>query len=120
MPDPKSKKKVPKFVIAKNEAAAPGVTYLVHTQEPSFIGEIKKFVRGIERDEYIAINNDREFIEIGPLQFVEIKKYLTSNDFDNRRDYLRKAVKHWIVANHIRFDAFNDGALGTQELPIEE
>lgn len=106
MPDPKSKKKVPKFVIAKNEAAVPGVTYLVHTQEPSFIGEIKKFARGADRDEYIATNDDMEFIEISPLQFVEIKKYLTSNVLDNRRDYLRSAVKRWVVANYLQSDAF--------------
>ena len=107
MPDPKSKKKVPKFVIAKNEAAAPGVTYLVHTQEPSFIGEIKKFARGAERDEYIVTHNDMEFIEISPLQFVEIKKYLTSDDLNNRQHYLRKAIKNWIIANHLRSDSID-------------
>lgn len=93
------KKNVPKFVLAKNEAAAPGTTYLVHTQEPAFIGEIKKFTRVDERDEYIGKHDDREFIEITPLLFVEMKKYLTSNILENRRDYLRKAIKHWLIAN---------------------
>lgn len=97
-------------MLAKNEAAAPGVTYLVHTQEPSFIGEIRKFARGVDRDDFIAGLHDADFIEISPLQILEIKKYLTSSDLENRRDYLRKRIKHWVIANHIRFDAFGDDA----------
>lgn len=89
-------------MLAKNEAAAPGTTYIVHTQEPSFIGEVKRFTSGIERENYVSENTEKEFIEINSFLFVEIKKYLTSDQLDSRREYLRKAVKHWLIANGIK------------------
>jgi hypothetical protein len=36
-------KNLPKFLICRNEAAKPGVTYILHTQEPSFVAIIHKF-----------------------------------------------------------------------------
>lgn len=108
MPDPKSKKNVPKFVLARNEAAAPGATYIVHTQEPSFIGEIKKFDSLQERDAFIESNDDKEIVTVAPTTLFVVMKYLDSPDKSKNRDFLHKRIKHWIIANHIRFDAFGD------------
>lgn len=105
MPDLISKKKkVPKFVLAKNEAAAPGATYIVHTQEPSFIGEIRKFQSLLERDLFINEHSDMEVIIVTQTTLLIVLKYLESPDKTKSRDFLDKRVVHWIIANYIKSD----------------
>lgn len=107
MPDPKSKKKnVPKFVLAKNEAAAPGATYIVHTQEPSFIGEIRKFNSLLERDSFVEGNDEKEIILVSPTTLLIVLKYLEAADEGKNRRYLDKRIAHWIIANYLNSDAF--------------
>ena len=36
-------KNLPKFLICRNEAAAPDVIYIVHNQQPPFVATIRKF-----------------------------------------------------------------------------
>lgn len=36
-------KNLPKFLICRNDAAKPGVTYILHSQEPPFVAQIHKF-----------------------------------------------------------------------------
>ena len=95
------KKNVPKFVLARNEAAAPGHTYLVHTQEPSFIAEIIRFKTRGEKDEYAATHLEKEIIEVSYLVVIEVKKYLESPDHSSRRGFLNERMKHWVIANYL-------------------
>jgi hypothetical protein len=90
---------VPKFVIAKNEAASPGAAYVVHTQEPSFIAEVKHFHSIDDRDIYISGNQEAEIIVVNRITVIEIKKYLESSDREKRRTYLNNKLKHWVIAN---------------------
>ena len=108
MPDLISKKKkVPKFVLAKNEAAAPGATYIVHTQEPSFIGEIRTFDSLLERDAFIEVSGQQEIITVTSTTVLIVLKYLESPDKAHKRDFLDKRVVHWIIAN-----CLNNSVLG--------
>lgn len=100
------KKNVPKFLIAKNEAASPGAAYIVHTQEPAFVAEIKKFSNIDERDKYMSENEDKEFLIINRVLIIEHKKYLESPDESKRRTYLEKRMKHWIIANYLNSSVF--------------
>lgn len=95
------KKNVPKFVLAKNEAAKPGVTYIVHTQLPSFIAEIKTFADIQERDVYLESHSDAECIEVGRLIYVVIKKYFEVPLQDTRKESLHRRLKDWVVANYL-------------------
>jgi hypothetical protein len=36
-------KTLPKFLICRNEAAQPGIIYIVHSQDPPFIATVRKF-----------------------------------------------------------------------------
>ncbi|MCE7061272.1 hypothetical protein [Dyadobacter sp. CY343] len=100
------KKNVPKFLIARNEAAKPGVTYIVHTQEPAFVGEIVRFSSLTERRLYQEENQAKEIIQVTPTTLLVVQNYLESGDKTKRREFLDKQVVHWIVANYINFDAF--------------
>ena len=100
------KKNVPKFLIAKNEAASPGAAYIVHTQEPAFVAELKKFQDIDERDRYISDNDDKEFLIINHVLIVEHKRFLESTDQTKRKDYLEKRMKSWVIANVINSSVF--------------
>jgi len=91
-------------VLAKNEAAAPGATYIVHTQEPSFIGEIRMFDNLFERDSFIEQHLDKEIITVTPTTLLIVLKYLDSPDKTKSRDFLDKRVAHWIIANYLNGD----------------
>lgn len=107
MPDRGSmKKNVPKFLIAKNEAASPGAAYIVHTQEPSFIAEIKRFDSLEKRDEYMADNTDKEFLIIDHTFIVEHKRYLEAPEESRQKTYLANKMKHWVIANVINSSVF--------------
>lgn len=95
------KKNVPKFLIAKNEAASPDATYIVHTQEPAFIAEIKKFSDINERDSFISENEGIEIIVVNAVTIIEIKRYLESPDHEKNRSYLDKKIVHWVVASQL-------------------
>ena len=95
------KKNVPKFLIARNEAASPDSTYIVHTQEPAFIAELKKFSDISERDSFISENEGIELILVNAVMVIEIKRYLESPDREKNKSYLNKKIVHWVVANLI-------------------
>lgn len=95
------KKNVPKFVLAQNEAAKPGATYVVHTQEPSFIAEILRFSSNEELQEYISRNPEKEIVEVNPRLIIEVRKYLESSDVTKRRGFLDKRIKDWVIANYL-------------------
>ena len=89
-------------MLAKNDGAALGVTYIVHTQEPSFIGEIRKFDSRLERDTFIETNEENEMIEVTPTALLIVLKYLESPDKSKNRGFLDKRVVHWIISNYIQ------------------
>lgn len=96
-------KKPPKFLLAKNEAAQPGAAFVVHTQEPAFVGEIRNFESLIKRDEFIDEHEDKEIILITPTTLLIILKYLESTDKAKNRSFLERRIVHWITANYINF-----------------
>jgi hypothetical protein len=95
------KKTVPKFLIAKNEAAKPGASYIVHTQDPAFIGELFKFETISERTKFINDNSDKEVITINPTTLLIISKYLNAVDQVSDKSYLESKIVHWVIANYL-------------------
>ncbi len=106
-------KKPPKFLIAKNEAAQPGAAFVVHTQEPAFIGEIKQFASLLERDDYIEEKLEEDIISITPTTLLVVIKYLESNDRIRNRPFLEKKVAHWLIANFLNSDVTKPRELGS-------
>ncbi|MDF7817912.1 hypothetical protein P1X15_09910 [Runella sp. MFBS21] len=90
--------KPPKFLITHNEAAQPGAAFIVHTQEPSFVGRIITFEDEEELNQFV---NNNDCIIINEQVVVHIYKYLTSNEF-NRIEGLNERLKHWILKNWIQ------------------
>lgn len=85
--------KPPKFLIAHNEAAQPGAAFIVHTQEPSFVGQILTFTTEEEMQKFIANN---ECVVVDERVVVHLQQYLKSEDF-KRIDWLKKKLKHWMI-----------------------
>jgi hypothetical protein len=102
------KKKAPKFLLAKNEAAQPGTTFVVHTQEPQFIGEILRFESLIERDEFLEINSEKEVLPVTPTTVLLVVSYFNTEVRIKDLRYLKNKVVHWIIANYLNSDAFSD------------
>lgn len=85
--------KPPKFLIAHNEAAQPGAAFIVHTQDPSFVGQILTFTDKEEMKEFIAKN---DCVIVNEQVIVHLQQYLTSNEF-RRIDWLKKRLKQWLI-----------------------
>lgn len=85
--------KPPKFLITHNEAAQPEAAFIVHTQEPSFVGQILSFDDENELHKFIEEN---ECVIIDEFTVIHIHKYLTSNEF-RRLDWLKKRLKNWYL-----------------------
>ena len=99
------KKKAPKFLIAKNEAAQPGVTFIVHTQEPPFVGEIHSFESLVERNSFVN-ESEREIIQITPTTVLVIVNYFNTSIKIKDRKYLESKIVHWVIANYLNSSAF--------------
>ncbi|CAG4992103.1 hypothetical protein DYBT9275_00894 [Dyadobacter sp. CECT 9275] len=100
------KKNVPKFLIAKNEAAKPGSTYLVHTQQPPFIGELLTFDNFDQRNQYIEDNLNKEVISVTHTCLLVILKYLDESTQSKSKPYFENKVVHWIIANYLNSSVF--------------
>lgn len=100
------KKKAPKFLIAKNEAAQPGVTFVVHTQEPQFVGEIHRFESLVERNSFISDHSEKEIVQITPTTVLVIINYFNTDVRIKDRKYLENKIVHWIIANYLNSSVF--------------
>ena len=100
------KKNVPKFLIAKNEAAKPGSTYLVHTQEPPFIGELLTFETFEQKNQYVEDNLSKEVISVTRTSLLVILKYLDESGPSKSKPYLENKIVHWIIANYLNSNTF--------------
>lgn len=95
------KKNVPKFLIAKNEGAKSGSTYLVHTQEPPFVGELLKFDTPEDTVRHIEANLRIDIIQITPTCLLQVLKYIVNSDVQEAKPYLENKIVHWIIANYL-------------------
>lgn len=89
--------KPPKFLITHNEAAQPKAAFIVHTQDPAFVGKIITFVTDEELQEFLRENNSiDEYIVVNQRVIIHIQQYLTSTNF-RRISWLKKRLKNWLV-----------------------
>jgi hypothetical protein len=101
------KKKAPKFLLAKNEAAQPGTTFIVHTQTPEFLGEILRFDSLQERNDFLELNSEKETLQVTPTTIFVVVSYFNTDARISDHRYLKNKIVHWILANYINSDAFN-------------
>lgn len=85
----------PKFIIGHNEAAQPGAAFVVHTQDPSFIGKVVRFEREEELQQFVEAN---ECVVVDSTTVIHIEQYLTSND-KRRINWLKNKLKYWFLNN---------------------
>ena len=89
--------KPPKFLIAHNEAAQPGAAFVVHTQDPSFVGQILTFTNEEQMQQFIKANTSiDDCIIVNEQVLIHLQQYLTSNEF-KRVGWLKKRLKHWLL-----------------------
>jgi hypothetical protein len=100
------KKKVPKFVLAKNEAAKAGVMYVVHTQDPPFIGELHRFDSLDNRTQFIEENPDQEVLLVNPTTLLIVHKYFNTDKTIADFGYLQNKIIHWVLANYVNSNAY--------------
>lgn len=92
--------KPPKFLLAHNEAAQPGAAFIVHTQDPSFVGQILTFTNPEELNQFVSNN---ECVIVNSTTIVHIQEYLSSND-RRRIDWLKRRLKYWLRDYFNRID----------------
>jgi hypothetical protein len=85
--------KPPKFLIAQNEAAQPGAAFIVHTQDPSFVGQILTFTDKEEMQQFVQQN---DCIQVNEQVVVHLQHYLKSEEF-KRFDWLKGKLRHWMI-----------------------
>lgn len=89
--------KPPKFLITQNEAAQPEAAFIVHTQDPAFVGKIITFENEEELQGFLRDNEPTgEYIVVNQTVVIHIQQYLTASNF-RRIDWLKKRVKNWLV-----------------------
>lgn len=85
--------KPPKFLIAQNEAAQPGAAFIVHTQDPSFVGQILTFTDKEEMQQFVQ---QHDCIQVNEQVVIHLQQYLKSEEF-KRFDWLKGKLKHWMI-----------------------
>lgn len=95
-------KQVPKFLITHNKyAKSSDAVYLVHTQAPSFVAQVKEFDSKESCDLAIQLEDSTVF-PVTPTCYAVILEYLTSEDLDKGKAFLRKRVPAWIRENILK------------------
>lgn len=85
-------KKPPKFLLCRNEMAAPGRVWVLHTQNPKFMAEIRDYdPRDESNDVHVFVHGQSFTLSIVEMcDDVEIKEPL----IDRLRDWVHSYVKN--------------------------
>ncbi len=97
----KNKKNAPKFLVGRNEVAQPGKTFIVHTQEPQFVGELLRFDSQIDMNQFLEDNLEKELIKVTPTSVFLPISYFNTEIKINDKSYLENKLVNWIIANVI-------------------
>lgn len=92
-------KNLPKFLICRNEAAALGVIYLVHTQEPAFAATIHKFtsLEAIEQFKQNVGHTNYYYLPDYLLGIEVIQFFTEFTQMPRKFDMLLKRALSWYI-----------------------
>lgn len=92
-------KVIPKFLITHNEAASPGVVYIVHTQSPAYVATIHRFADIPSLENFVATVNHTNFFYLkDQLIGIEVLHFLTEfSQIPARFNYSLKRALNWYL-----------------------